>query len=35
MAASLAVSAVATVVIGILPSWLWDSVASAFNALFD
>ena len=30
MAAALAVSAIATLVIGIVPSWLWDAVASAF-----
>jgi NADH-quinone oxidoreductase subunit N len=35
MAAALAVSAIATVVIGILPSWLWDAVTSAFTALFS
>ncbi len=35
MAASLAFSAIATVVIGIVPSWLWDSVAGAFRTLFS
>jgi NADH-quinone oxidoreductase subunit N len=35
MAASLAVSAIATVVIGLVPSWLWDSVAAAFRTLFS
>jgi NADH-quinone oxidoreductase subunit N len=34
MAASLAVSAIATVVIGLAPSWLWDAAVSAFNTLF-
>ncbi len=32
-AMALAVAAIATVVIGVLPSWLWDSAASAFGAL--
>jgi NADH-quinone oxidoreductase subunit N len=35
MAAALAVSAIATVVIGVMPSWLWDAVVSAFNTLFN
>ena len=35
MAAALAVSAIATLAIGIVPSWLWDAVASAFTTLFD
>ncbi len=35
MAASLAVSAIATLVIGLVPSWLWDAAVSAFNTLFD
>jgi NADH-quinone oxidoreductase subunit N len=35
MAAALAVSAIATVVIGVVPSWLWDAVVSAFNTLFN
>ncbi len=34
LAVSLAVSAVATVIIGIVPSWLWDAVASAFATFF-
>jgi NADH-quinone oxidoreductase subunit N len=32
-AMALAVAAIATVVIGVVPSWLWDSAASAFNSL--
>jgi NADH-quinone oxidoreductase subunit N len=35
MAAALAVSAAATVVIGVVPSWLWDAVVSAFGTLFS
>ena len=35
MAAALAVSALATLVIGIVPSWLWDAVVSAFATLFN
>jgi NADH-quinone oxidoreductase subunit N len=35
MAAALAVSAIATVVIGVWPSWLWDAVVSAFSTLFN
>ncbi|NLV71334.1 MAG: NADH-quinone oxidoreductase subunit N [Actinobacteria bacterium] len=34
MAGSLAVSAIATLIIGIVPSWLWDAVGSAFITLF-
>lgn len=34
MAAALAVSAIATLVIGIVPSWLWDSAVRAFETLF-
>jgi len=34
MAASLAVSAIATVIIGVVPAWLWDAVARAFQTLF-
>jgi NADH-quinone oxidoreductase subunit N len=33
MAAALAISAIATVVIGIVPSWLWDSAVRAFDTL--
>jgi len=35
MAAALALSAIATVVIGVVPSWLWDAVVSAFTTLFN
>ena len=35
MAAALAITAVATILIGIVPSWLWDAVVSAFAALFN
>ena len=35
MAASLAVSAIATVAIGLVPSWLWDAAAAGFGTLFD
>ncbi len=35
MAAALGVSAVATVAIGVFPSWLWDAVVSAFSTLFN
>jgi NADH-quinone oxidoreductase subunit N len=35
MAAALGISAVATLVIGIVPGWLWDSVVRAFGTLFD
>ncbi|MGI5940335.1 MAG: NADH-quinone oxidoreductase subunit N [Thermoleophilia bacterium] len=34
MAAGLGISAAATLVIGIVPSWLWDAVVSAFATLF-
>jgi NADH-quinone oxidoreductase subunit N len=34
-AAALAITAVATVVIGVLPSWLWDAVVHAFTALLS
>jgi NADH-quinone oxidoreductase subunit N len=34
MAAALAVSAIATIVIGVVPSWLWDAVTRAFGSLF-
>ena len=34
MAVALAVSAFATVAIGVAPSWLWDTVVSAFATLF-
>ncbi len=33
MAAALAVSAIATLVIGVVPSWLWDAVVRAFSSL--
>jgi NADH-quinone oxidoreductase subunit N len=33
MAAGLAISAIATLVVGIVPSWLWDSGVRAFEAL--
>jgi NADH-quinone oxidoreductase subunit N len=32
-AMALAIAAIATVVIGVVPSWLWDSAASAFGTL--
>jgi len=35
MACSLWVSAVATVAIGVVPSWLWDAVVGAFGTLFS
>lgn len=35
MAAGLALSAIATLVIGIVPSWLWDAVVAAFSTLFS
>ena len=35
MAAALAVSAVATMVIGVIPSWLWDAAVGAFATLFN
>lgn len=35
MAAALAVCAIATVIIGVVPSWLWDSAASAVSTLFN
>jgi NADH-quinone oxidoreductase subunit N len=35
MAAALGVSAIATVAIGVFPSWLWDAVVSAFSTLFN
>jgi NADH-quinone oxidoreductase subunit N len=35
MAAALAIAAAATLVIGIVPSWLWDAVARAFGALLS
>jgi NADH-quinone oxidoreductase subunit N len=35
MAVALAISAVATIVIGVVPSWLWDAVLSAFSTLFN
>jgi NADH-quinone oxidoreductase subunit N len=35
MAAALSLSAIATVVIGIVPGWLWDSVVRAFSTLFS
>jgi NADH-quinone oxidoreductase subunit N len=34
MAASLAVSAIATIVVGVVPSWVWDAVTRAFGSLF-
>lgn len=34
MAAGLGICAVATLAIGIVPSWLWDAVVSAFSTLF-
>jgi NADH-quinone oxidoreductase subunit N len=34
MAAGLGLSAAATLLIGIVPSWLWDAVVSAFSTLF-
>ena len=33
MAAALAVSAIATLVIGVVPSWLWDAAVRAFSSL--
>jgi len=35
MAAALGLSAIGTLVIGIVPSWLWDSVIGAFGTLFN
>jgi NADH-quinone oxidoreductase subunit N len=35
MAAGLAVTAIATLAIGIFPSWIWDSVVEAFGTLFN
>ena len=35
MAAGLAVCALATLVIGIFPSWLWDAAVAAFSTLFN
>jgi NADH-quinone oxidoreductase subunit N len=35
MAAALALSALATLAIGILPTWLWDSAVRAFGTLFN
>ncbi len=35
MAAGLGITAVATLVIGIFPSWLWDAVVGAFSTLFN
>ncbi|MBN1628192.1 MAG: NADH-quinone oxidoreductase subunit N [Thermoleophilia bacterium] len=35
MAMALSVSAIATLVIGIVPSWLWDAAVSAVRTLFD
>jgi len=35
MAAALALSALATLAIGIVPTWLWDSVVRAFDTLFN
>lgn len=35
MAAALAVSAIATLVIGLVPAWLWDAVVRAFGNLFS
>jgi NADH-quinone oxidoreductase subunit N len=35
MAAGLAVSAIATLAIGVMPSWLGDIAVTAFNTLFD
>jgi NADH-quinone oxidoreductase subunit N len=34
MAAALGVTAIATVAIGLAPSWLWDAVTRAFDSLF-
>ncbi len=34
MAAALAVCAIATLIIGVVPSWLWDAVVGAFSTLF-
>jgi hypothetical protein len=34
MAAALGVSAIATLAIGVAPSWLWDAVVRAFATLF-
>ena len=35
MAMAMSVSAIATLVIGIVPSWLWDAAAGAVRTLFD
>jgi NADH-quinone oxidoreductase subunit N len=35
MAAALAISAIATLVIGIVPNWLWDSAVRAFETLIN
>ena len=35
MAMALSVSAIATLVIGLVPSWLWDAAVSAVRMLFD
>jgi NADH-quinone oxidoreductase subunit N len=35
MAAALALSVIATLAIGIFPTWLWDSVVKAFGTLFN
>jgi NADH-quinone oxidoreductase subunit N len=35
MAAALTITAVATIAIGIVPSWLWDAVVKAFAALLS
>ncbi len=35
MAAGLAVCALATLLIGIFPSWLWDAAVAAFSTLFN
>ncbi len=33
MAAALSLSALATLVIGLVPSWLWDAAVAAFDAI--
>jgi len=35
MAAGLGITALATLVIGVFPSWLWDAVVAAFSTLFQ
>jgi NADH-quinone oxidoreductase subunit N len=35
MSAALAITAIATLVIGVYPSWLWNQVVAAVNALFS